>query len=47
MEKIFGFKGIKNNLAGPFGDELIAGGYIQRFSIFSFFLIPYFIKKFK
>ena len=37
---IFGYKGIKNNLGGPFGDELIAGGYIQRFSIFSFFLIP-------
>ena len=39
---IFGHKGIKNNLGGPFGDELIAGGYIQRFSIFSFFLIPLF-----
>ena len=39
---IFGYKGIKNNLGGPFGDELIAGGYIQRFSIFSFFLIPLF-----
>ena len=37
---VFGYKGIKNNLGGPFGDELIAGGYIQRFSIFSFFLIP-------
>ena len=44
-EDIFGFKGIKNNLAGPFGDELIAGGYIQRFSIFSFFLIPLFYQK--
>ena len=39
---IFGYEGIKNNLGGPFGDELIAGGYIQRFSIFSFFLIPLF-----
>ena len=39
---IFGHKGIKNNLGGPFGDELIAEGYIQRFSIFSFFLIPLF-----
>jgi len=42
---IFGYKGIKNNLAGPFGDELIAGGYIQRFSIFSFFLIPLFYQQ--
>ena len=39
---IFGYEGIKNKLGGPFGDELIAGGYIQRFSIFSFFLIPLF-----
>ena len=39
---IFGYDGIKNKLGGPFGDELIAGGYIQRFSIFSFFLIPLF-----
>ena len=44
-EDIFGYKGIKNNLAGPFGDELIAGGYIQRFSIFSFFLIPLFYRQ--
>ncbi len=29
-------------LGGPFGDEYIAGGYIQRFSIFSLFLIPAF-----
>ena len=39
---IFGYEGIKYKLGGPFGDELIAGGYIQRFSIFSFFLIPLF-----
>ena len=44
-EDIFGYKGIKNNLAGPFGNELIAGGYIQRFSIFSFFLIPLFYQQ--
>ena len=25
--------------SGPFGNELVAGGYIQRFSIFSFFAI--------
>ncbi len=44
-DDIFGFKGIPGNLAGPFGDELIAGGYIQRFSIFGFFLIPLFYQK--
>ena len=32
-------------LGGPFGDELIAGGFIQRFSIFSFFLLPLFYKE--
>ncbi len=42
---IFGFASSKNHLSGPFGDELIAGGYIQRFSIFSFFLIPFFYSK--
>ena len=31
-------------LSGPFGDELVAGGYIQRFSLFSFFLVPLFLK---
>jgi O-antigen ligase len=41
---IFGYEIVGNGrrLSGPFGDELIAGGYIQRFSIFSFFLIPLF-----
>ena len=29
-------------LGGPFGDEYIAGGYIQRFSLFAFFMIPAF-----
>ncbi len=33
-------------LGGPFGDELIAGGYIQRFSIFSFFILPLFYSKY-
>ena len=42
---IFGFEGIGNKLGGPFGDELIAGGYIQRFSIFSFFIVPLFYSK--
>ena len=27
-------------LGGPFGDELIAGGFVQRFYIFSFFVLP-------
>ena len=41
---IFGYKiapGFRK-LSGPFGDELIAGGFIQRFSIFSFFVLPIF-----
>lgn len=43
-EDIFGFKyyGSGRKLGGPFGDELIAGSFIQRFSLFSFFLIPLF-----
>ena len=43
---IFGFSAQGRKLSGPFGDELIAGGFIQRFSIFSFFLLPIFFKKF-
>ena len=43
---LFGFEPIGRRLSGPFGDELIAGGYLQRFSIFSFFLIPLFLNKF-
>ena len=31
-------------LSGPFGDELIAGGYIQRFSIFALFSLFLFLK---
>ena len=43
---IFGFEivGSGRRLSGPFGDELIAGGYLLRFSILSFFLIPLFFK---
>ena len=39
---IFGFEssGSGRKLSGPFGDELIAGGFIQRFCIFSFFILP-------
>ena len=43
-QDIFGYKAVGARYSGPFGDELIAGGYIQRFSIFSFFLIPIFFK---
>ena len=41
---IFGYEsaGFGRKLSGPFGDELIAGGFIQRFSIFTFFLFPIF-----
>lgn len=43
---IFGLETIyKRKLSGPFGDELIAGGYLQRFSLFSFFLIPIFYRE--
>jgi len=43
-QDIFGYKTVGGRVSGPFGDELVAGGYIQRFSIFSFFLIPIFFK---
>lgn len=43
---IFGFEPIKTKFGGPFGNELIAGGYLQRFSFFAFFLIPLFYKDF-
>ena len=36
---MFGFKSLGNRNSGPFGDEVIAGGYLQRFSFFSFFSI--------
>ncbi len=41
---IFGFEATGRKLSGPFGDELIAGSYLQRFSLFSFFLFPIFFK---
>jgi O-antigen ligase len=46
---IFGYKLNPNfrKLGGPFGDEYIAGGFIQRFSLFAFFIYPIFYKKFK
>ena len=44
---IFGYEIIPGfrKLGGPFGDELIAGGFIQRFSILSFFVLPIFFTK--
>ena len=42
---IFGYLATGRKLSGPFGDELIAGGFIQRFSLFSFFIIPLFYKE--
>ena len=36
-QDIFGFEGNSRRLAGPFGYEWIAGGYLQRFCFFLFF----------
>ena len=44
---IFGFEGNTRRLGGPFGDEKIAGSYLQRFSfflLFIFFTFSYFQK---
>ena len=41
---IFGYSSAGRHFSGPFGDEYIAGGYLQRFSLFSFFLIPIFFQ---
>ena len=43
---IFGLEPLHpSKLSGPFGNELIAGGYIHKFSLFSIFVLPFF--KFK
>ena len=42
---IFGFPKATYKLSGPFGDEQIAGSYLQRFSIFLFFLFPFYREK--
>ena len=45
-QDIFGFETVwERKLSGPFGDELIAGGFIQRFSLFSFFILPIFFSE--
>ena len=36
---LFGLKSFGNRNSGPFGDELIAGGYLAKFSFFTFFYI--------
>ena len=42
-QDIFGLKPLHpSKLSGPFGDELIAGGYLFKFSIFGIFLLPFF-----
>lgn len=43
-QDIFGFESSGRKLGGPFGDELIAGSYLQRFSLFVFFLFPIYFK---
>lgn len=41
---LFGYKAIERRLSGPFGDELIAGAFIQRFSLIFLFFLPIFFK---
>ena len=42
---LFGYEGVGRRLAGPFGDEQIAGGFIQRFFIFIPFSLFFFKNK--
>ncbi len=39
---VFGYEAANRRLSGPFGDELIAGSFIQRFSLIALFLVPIF-----
>ena len=41
---IFGFEGGNRRLGGPFGEEYIAGAFIQKFFIFLIFAILFFYK---
>tara|TARA_B100000963_G_scaffold355730_1_gene374524 strand:+ start:5666 stop:6985 length:1320 start_codon:yes stop_codon:yes gene_type:complete len=41
---IFGFEGTSRKLSGPFGDEEIAGSFVQRFFIFFPYALLFFIK---
>ena len=40
---IFGYEILDSGrrLSGPFGDEFIAGGYLQRFSLFAFLFFQF------
>ena len=42
---ILGFESGDHRRSSFFGEEVIAGGYIQRFSVLGFFSIPFLIKK--
>ena len=42
---LFGFKSLGERNSGPFGDEIIAGSYLQKFSFFSIFFIFEVFKK--
>ena len=48
---IFGYSSssskMMGKLSGPFGDEIIAGSYLQRFSVFSFFLVSVYLPNLK
>ena len=46
---LFGKKSIEGLNSGPFGEEYIAGGYIQKFAVIGFFSIPWILnyKNFK
>ena len=44
---IFGYESFDRRNPGPFKDEAISGAYLQRFSLFSFFLFPVFFQKIK
>ena len=44
-QSLFGYEGVSRRMSGPFGDELVAGSYIARFSlfyVFSFFIFGFF-----
>ena len=39
---IFGYAALDRRLSGPFGDELIAGSFVQRFSLISLLELKFF-----
>ena len=44
-QDIFGYESFDRRNPGPFGDEAISGSFLQRFSLFIFFLIPIYFKR--